>query len=131
MDELLTWNIDGQARVSAPFPVRVTTGDPNYFLSLINSNYLQVGSLRVNGQWVYGDLIDLEIISSNSLPHIISKPNSPYVIETTTNLPNWIPTLTNSSPVGLFDLMGYDRFDPQSASTTLAALGWLPVSPGL
>src|SRR5207244_3516072 len=67
---LLTWVIDGRARVSAPFPVRVSSGDPNYFLSLINSNYLHVGSLRVNGQWVYGDLIDLEINWSNAQPHI-------------------------------------------------------------
>ena len=48
---LLTWRIDGQARVSAPFPVRVSLGDPDYFLSLINSNYLQVGSLWIDGQW--------------------------------------------------------------------------------
>jgi len=100
-----SFSVAGDARVSTTADVRVLTGDPAWFAGLISSNYLQVGSLWVNGQWVYGDTMELEAAMVGGSPRIdfFTKPNQPYVIEVSTNLSLWTPILTNASTNGIFE----------------------------
>jgi hypothetical protein len=105
--QLQAWQIKGSAQVSAPGFVRVETGDPNYFLDLINKNRLEVGGLWVNGQWIYGDLMNLEagFEANRPLIRFLTTPNIPYVIDVSTNFSIWTAVATNSSPNGVFELV--------------------------
>jgi hypothetical protein len=98
--------VSGGAQFSFPGEVRVASGNPTVFQGLISSNYLQVGGLWINGQWVYGDLMELEIDNIDSKPQItfFTKPSNSYVIEISTNLSTWTPILTNSSTNGIFQM---------------------------
>jgi hypothetical protein len=102
---LNSFTVAGGARVSTAAGLRVATGDSAYFGGLISSNYLQVGSLWVSGQWVCGDTMELEAATVGGSPRIdfFTKPNQPYVIEVSTNLSLWTPILTNASTNGVFE----------------------------
>jgi hypothetical protein len=112
LSRLGSWTISGDAMVSTPTAVFVANGDPAQLSGLIISKFLQVGTLWVNGQWVYGNLIGLDVGTQSGRPAITiySKPNDPYVIEASTNLSLWTPILTNASTNGIFEWIETNTF---------------------
>lgn len=102
-----SWIISGNARVSTTNGVRVANGNPAQFVGLINSNYLQVGWLIVSNTWVYGDVADLSLTLSNSLPTatLICQPLKTYILFSSTNLVNWTPIFTNTPTSSRFDYL--------------------------
>ena len=72
-------------------------GNPATFASLISSSNLQVGGLIVSNTWVYGDIVDLEIRTSNGLPCVTlwGETSRPHLIQGSTDFTNWTSLATN------------------------------------
>jgi hypothetical protein len=93
--------IGGGARVSSAAGLRVINGNPASFTSLINSNYLQVGSLLVSNTWVFGDVVEPVMSRSNGVPivTVYCRPQRTYLLLASTNFLYW-------SSVGTFTPAG-------------------------
>lgn len=93
---LMSFIVSGHARFSTPSSLRVASGSPGQFNSLISTNYLQVGSLLVSNTWVFGDVIEPVMSRSNGVPvvTVYCRPQMTYLLLATTNFLDWSPVAT-------------------------------------
>jgi hypothetical protein len=61
--------------------------------------------LVVSNTWIDGNIMDLEIATSNGLPRItlLGEPGRPHILEGSTDFTNWIPLVTNLPVNSRFD----------------------------
>jgi hypothetical protein len=80
---------------------------PAQFAGLINSNYLQVGSLMVSNTRVYGDVLDLVIrqVTNDALVTLFCEPGKPHILQGSINLQTWVPLVTNSPSGSFFEFL--------------------------